>query len=162
MRTLLRTATLSAALTLAAGGLVAGAATTASAAGKNCDAGSKLDAYGVVGGGSSYAYAGRNVQLLNGRTRNYTHGQIISGYHRGDRTWVDRSRNKMPKTPKHPSTALVKSHGGWKQCGPFNSSTTDSVINWDTSKVRHYAVRVCIDPAGSKPYHCGVWYTDAS
>jgi len=161
MRTL-RWAAVSTALIVATGGMVAGGATTASATTRDCDAGWKLDVYGVVGGGSSFAYAGRNVLLLNGRARNYTHGQIISGYHRGDRIWVDRSRNKMPKTPRHPSTALVQSHGGWKQCGPFSSSSTDNVINWDTWNVRHYAVRACIDPAGSKPYHCGAWYTDAS
>ncbi|WP_051764673.1 hypothetical protein [Streptomyces sp. NRRL F-5135] len=28
--------------------------------------------------------------------------------------------------------------------------------------VRHYTARVCIDPVGTSPYHCGAWYVDAS
>ncbi|MEU5266585.1 hypothetical protein [Amycolatopsis sp. NPDC021455] len=145
------------------GGLLAtGSSTPAAATPAQCDAGKPLDVYGVVGGGSSFTYAGRTVHLLNGRARNYTYGEISRGYHQGDRIWVDRSKNKMPKTPMHPTTQQVISAGGWKQCGPFSGPSSNAVINWNTSTVSHYAARVCIDPAGSTPYHCGAWYTDAS
>ncbi|MER8002554.1 hypothetical protein [Streptomyces sp. NPDC095613] len=69
----------------------------------------------------------------------------------------------MPKAAMHPSTSSVLSTGkGWKECGPFNRRSTSMVLHWDTKAVRHYTARVCIDPVGTTPYHCGAWYVDAS
>ncbi|MFF4506570.1 hypothetical protein [Streptomyces sp. NPDC001401] len=158
-----KAATMAAGMVLGAGGLIIGSTSTAQATTADCDAGWVADVYGTVGGGSSFTYAGRLVQMQNGRARNYSHGIILGGYRAGDRIWTDRSRNKMPANVMHPSTAQVQSIGsGWKQCGPFDGAKTNSVINWDTANVRHYAARVCIDPVGSTPYQCGSWYTDAS
>jgi hypothetical protein len=44
--------------------------------------------------------------------------------------------------PMFPTTEQVQANGGWKQCGPFySSSSSNLVMNWNTDQQRHYAVR---------------------
>jgi hypothetical protein len=133
----------------------------------DCDARFRLDLYARVGSGVSFSYAGRQAILRNGRAFNFSYGQL-AGARGGDRLWVDRSRRGIPnRINQHPSTATISHFGGWKQCGPWRApangtTTTNLVMNWNTSLQRHYAVRICFDPVGSTDPRCGRWYIDRS
>lgn len=138
-----------------------GPASAANATTGECDKTWVPDYYKEVGGADIYLGSGRFVKLMNGGAFNYSYAQISpsdSGY----TVWVDRSLQGMPGSlPMFPTTEQVQANGGWKQCGPFySSSSSNLVMNWNTDQQRHYAVRACARNAlGS---FCGNWYIDRS
>ena len=106
-----------------------------------------------VSSGASFDYRGRTVELQNeSLLDNYSRAEIKSGHQSGDLVWVDRSFHRFGiGTSGIVSNASAESEG-WKQCGPFSGSRTQSVFN------RFFAARACarIDDASV----CGKWYVD--
>ncbi|MER5627085.1 hypothetical protein ABT061_39290 [Streptosporangium sp. NPDC002544] len=139
---------------------VAGPISAASATPSECDQSGIPDYYQVVGGADVYVAGGRFLQLWNGGAFNYSYARL-SPRQSGEQVWIDRSLQGMPSSlPMYPTTEQVNANGGWKQCGPFSSSESSLVMNWNTSQQRHYAVRACARIAlGSI---CGNWYIDRS
>ncbi|HEU5471223.1 MAG TPA: hypothetical protein VFV67_11265 [Actinophytocola sp.] len=101
---------------------------------------------------------GRKARVMNDSIGDETsHGAFFQGRESGDLIWVDRSINRIPASyPKYISTADVQANGGWKQCGPFGTSSgeTDHVTAVD------YAIRVCIRPSGRDSKCSDSWVID--
>ncbi|MEV4322666.1 hypothetical protein [Microbispora rosea] len=149
------------AVVVGAAATTVGPISAANATTGECDKTWVPDYYQEVGGAGIYLGNARYVKLMNGGAFNYSYAQISpsdSGY----TVWVDRSLQGMPSSlPMFPTTEQVQANGGWKQCGPFySSSSSNLVMNWNTDQQRHYAVRACARNAlGS---YCGNWYIDRS
>ncbi|MEU4227708.1 hypothetical protein AB0F17_25745 [Nonomuraea sp. NPDC026600] len=144
-------------------GAAAGAVVPVSAASatpSECDQSGIPDYYQVVVG-SSPDLGDRRLQLWNGGAFNYSYARLSPRYS-GEQVWVDRSLQGMPSSlPMYPTTEQVNANGGWKQCGPFSSSESSLVLNWNTSQQRHYAARACARTAILGSF-CGNWYIDRS
>ncbi|MEV4749984.1 hypothetical protein ACFQVD_34620 [Streptosporangium amethystogenes subsp. fukuiense] len=137
---------------------VAGPISAASATPSECDQSGIPDYYQVVIGASPNL-GDRTLQLWNGGGFNYSYARL-SPHYSGEQVWVDRSLSGMPSSlPMYPTTEQVNANGGWKQCGPFSSSESSLVMNWNTSQQRHYAVRACARTAILGSF-CGNWYID--
>jgi len=121
------------------------------------------DVFGRVGWGVSFSAYGRDVELRNGHAFNHSFAAITAAtYKTGDQVWADRSLNAMPSSvPTHfYDDNIVRNYGGWKQCGPFTTATSNQVMNWNTDTQHHFAVRACMRPNDGRPSVCGEWYVD--
>ncbi|WP_440102693.1 hypothetical protein [Streptosporangium sp. H16] len=117
-----------------------------------CDGTAVIGVFQRVGYGASFNYAGRVVELQNESALDlYSRAEIKSGRKSGDQVWVDRSFRAFNDFKGPVSNADAESQG-WKQCGPFSGSRTQSVLN------HIWAARACARMDGVSK--CGAWYVD--
>jgi hypothetical protein len=90
----------------------------------------------------------QNESLLD----TYSRAEIKSGRQSGDLVWVDRSYRRFSLSTKGIVSNATAESEGWKQCGPFTGSRTQSVNN------SVYAARACARMSGVS--RCGSWYVD--
>ncbi|MEU0677065.1 hypothetical protein ABZ330_30025 [Streptomyces sp. NPDC006172] len=127
-------------------------ATVASATEDDCDGIAVIGRFRAVESGASFDFRGRRVELQNESALDrYSRAEIKSGRKSGDRLWVDRSYRSFPDT-KGIVTDQQAKRDGWKMCGPYTGSRTQSVYNSD------YAARACGEFDGITK--CGKWYVD--
>ncbi|MBK3564290.1 hypothetical protein [Streptomyces sp. MBT62] len=127
-------------------------ASAASATEADCDGIGVIGVFKAVESGASFNYNGRRVELQNESALDrYSRAEIKSGRKAGDRLWVDRSFHAFPDFKGIVSDQSAKSDG-WKMCGPYTGSRTQSVFN------ANYAARACAEIDGTTL--CGKWYVD--
>ncbi|GGX90784.1 hypothetical protein GCM10010515_67400 [Streptomyces fructofermentans] len=127
-------------------------ASAASATEDDCDGIGVIGVFSAVGSGASFDFNGRRVELQNESALDrYSRAEIKSGRKAGDRLWVDRSFHSFPNTKGIVTDQQAKSEG-WKMCGPYTGSRTQSVYN------SNYAARACAELDGITK--CGKWYVD--
>jgi hypothetical protein len=145
---------LSAALVLgSATGVVLAPASAALATTADCDGTAVVGVFERVGSGASFTYSGRSVELQNESLLDtYSRAEIKSGYQSGDQVWVDRSYRTFSLSTKGIVSDATAESEGWKQCGPFSGSRTQSVNN------SVHAARACARMSGVSV--CGKWYVD--
>lgn len=118
----------------------------------DCDGNAVVGVFERVGSGASFSYAGRVVELQNESVLDtYSRAEIKSGRQASDRVWIDRSFRRFSLTATIVSDAEAK-RDGWKQCGPFSGSRTQSVSN------NVFAARACA--LINNVTKCGAWYVD--
>ncbi|MFI8232522.1 hypothetical protein ACIGDI_27170 [Streptomyces sp. NPDC085900] len=124
----------------------------ASATEDDCDGIGVIGVFRAVESGASFDFRGRRVELQNESALDrYSRAEIKSGRKSGDRLWVDRSYRSFPDFKGIVSDQQAKSDG-WKMCGPYTGSRTQSVFN------SNYAARACGEFDGITK--CGKWYVD--
>lgn len=138
---------------LSATAVVGTSAAPAAATTADCDGNAVVGVFQRVGSGASFTYAGRSVELQNESVLDtYSRAEIKSGRQSGDLVWVDRSFRRFSLSTKGIVSDATAQSEGWKQCGPFSGSRTQSVIN------SVYAARACARMSGVS--RCGAWYVD--
>ena len=119
----------------------------------DCDGNAVLGRFRAVESGASFSYNGRRVELQNeSGLDTYSRAEIKSGRRSGDLVWVDRSYRRFSITTRGIISNATAESEGWKQCGPFSGSRTQSVIN------SVFAARACARIDGVSV--CGKWYKD--
>ncbi|MFJ9736591.1 hypothetical protein [Streptomyces sp. NPDC101166] len=127
-------------------------ATSASATEDDCDGIAVIGRFRAVESGASFDFRGRRVELQNESALDrYSRAEIKSGRQSGDRLWVDRSFRSFPDFKGIVSDQQAK-RDGWKMCGPYTGSRTQSVYN------SNYAARACGEFDGITK--CGKWWVD--
>ncbi|MBD9727016.1 hypothetical protein PV755_32555 [Streptomyces caniscabiei] len=127
-------------------------ASTASATEDDCDGIGVVGVFRAVESGASFDFRGRRVELQNESALDrYSRAEIKSGRKAGDRLWVDRSHRSFPDF-KGTVTDQQAKRDGWKMCGPYTGSRTQSVYN------ANYAARACGEFDGITK--CGKWWVD--
>ncbi|MFF9039988.1 hypothetical protein ACF090_31490 [Streptomyces sp. NPDC014892] len=137
---------------ISSGALVAVPASAASATEADCDGIAVVGVFRAVESGASFTFNGRRVELQNESALDrYSRAEIKSGRKAGDRLWVDRSHRSFPDF-KGTVTDQQAKRDGWKMCGPYTGSRTQSVFN------ANYAARACGEFDGVTK--CGKWWVD--
>jgi hypothetical protein len=137
----------------ATGAFMLAPATPAQATPDDCDGYAVVGVFERVGSGASFTLNGRSVELQNESVfDNYSRAEIKSGRQSGDQVWVDRSYRRFGLSAHGIVSDATAQSQGWKQCGPFSGSRTQSVFN------RVYAARACARADGVS--QCGAWYVD--
>lgn len=126
----------------------------------------------LTGESGRFDHKGRTVTLETEREPDWHAVTRVKNPERSDRIWIDRSMKTFEMTDEvwHPSDATVNSAeggGGYKRCVQ-EASWLDALAGWtatdmvhlQTSTTRSYAVRPCIQAAGSDESECGDWYVD--
>lgn len=132
---------------------VASAPLPAAATTNDCDGIAIVGVFQRVGSGASFTYNGRVVELQNESLFDtYSRAEIKSGSRSGDLVWVDRSYRRFSLSTKGIISSATAETEGWKQCGPFSGTRTQSVYN-DV-----HAARACARIDGVS--RCGNWYVD--
>ncbi|MBE4734485.1 MULTISPECIES: hypothetical protein [Streptomyces] len=127
-------------------------ASAASATEDDCDGIGVIGVFRAVESGASFDFRGRRVELQNESALDrYSRAEIKSGRKAGDRLWVDRSHRSFPDF-KGTVTDQQAKRDGWKMCGPYTGSRTQSVYN------ANYAARACGEFDGITK--CGKWWVD--
>ncbi|MDQ0688511.1 hypothetical protein QFZ66_008341 [Streptomyces sp. B4I13] len=140
------------AVLISSGAIVFVPASAASATEADCDGIAVIGRFRAVESGASFDFRGRRVELQNESALDrYSRAEIKSGRKAGDRLWVDRSFHSFPNTKGIVSDQQAKSEG-WKMCGPYTGSRTQSVFN------SNFAARACAEIEGVTK--CGKWYVD--
>ncbi|MER5373316.1 hypothetical protein [Streptomyces sp. NPDC002132] len=140
------------AVLIGSGAVVFVPATVASATEDDCDGIAVVGRFRAVESGASFDFRGRRVELQNESALDrYSRAEIKSGRQAGDRLWVDRSKRSFPDFKGIVSDQDAK-RDGWKMCGPYTGSRTQSVYN------SNYAARACGEFDGITK--CGKWYVD--
>ncbi|MBK3640870.1 MULTISPECIES: hypothetical protein [Streptomyces] len=134
------------------GAIVFVPSSVASATEDDCDGIGVIGVFRAVESGASFDFRGRRVELQNESALDrYSRAEIKSGRKSGDRLWVDRSYRSFPDFKGIVSDQQAK-RDGWKMCGPYTGSRTQSVFN------SNYAARACGEFDGITK--CGKWYVD--
>ncbi|MCL6732738.1 hypothetical protein [Streptomyces neyagawaensis] len=140
------------AVLIGSGAIVFVPASAASATEDDCDGIAVIGRFRAVESGASFDFRGRRVELQNESALDrYSRAEIKSGRQSGDRLWVDRSFRSFPDFKGIVSDQNAK-RDGWKMCGPYTGSRTQSVYN------SNYAARACGEFDGITK--CGKWYVD--
>ncbi|MBZ3906113.1 hypothetical protein WB401_06970 [Streptomyces brasiliscabiei] len=140
------------AVLIGSGALVFVPASAASATEDDCDGIAVVGVFRAVESGASFDFRGRRVELQNESALDrYSRAEIKSGRKAGDRLWVDRSFRSFPNFKGVKADQDAK-RDGWKMCGPYTGSRTQSVYNAD------YAARACGEFDGITK--CGKWWVD--
>jgi hypothetical protein len=140
------------AVLIGSGAIVFVPASAASATEDDCDGIAVIGRFRAVESGASFDFRGRRVELQNESALDrYSRAEIKSGRRAGDRLWVDRSFRSFPDFKGIVSDSDAK-RDGWKMCGPYTGSRTQSVYN------SNYAARACGEFDGITK--CGKWYVD--
>ena len=140
------------AVLISSGAIAIVPASAASATEADCDGIGVIGVFKAVESGASFNYNGRRVELQNESALDrYSRAEIKSGRKAGDRLWVDRSFRAFPDFKGIVSDQSAK-RDGWKMCGPYTGSRTQSVFN------ANYAARACAEIDGTTL--CGKWYVD--
>ncbi|MFJ7047286.1 hypothetical protein CTU88_04460 [Streptomyces sp. JV178] len=140
------------AVLIGSGAIVFVPASAASATEDDCDGIAVIGRFRAVESGASFDFRGRRVELQNESALDrYSRAEIKSGRRAGDRLWVDRSFRSFPDFKGIVSDGDAK-RDGWKMCGPYTGSRTQSVYN------SNYAARACGEFDGITK--CGKWYVD--
>lgn len=153
MKTKMRAGVLSAATLMIGATMMALTSAPAQATTSDCDATGVVGRFRAVESGASFSYRGRRVELQNESLLDrYSRAEIKSGRQSGDKVWVDRSHRRFAASAHGIVSDSTAESDGWKQCGPFSGSRTQSVYN-DV-----YAARACARMDGVSV--CGKWYVD--
>ncbi|MEU6800289.1 hypothetical protein [Streptomyces neyagawaensis] len=140
------------AVLIGSGAIVFVPASAASATEDDCDGIAVIGRFRAVESGASFDFRGRRVELQNESALDrYSRAEIKSGRQSGDRLWVDRSFRSFPDFKGIVSDQNAK-RDGWKMCGPYTGSRTQSVYN------SNYAARACGEFDGITK--CGKWWVD--
>lgn len=140
------------AVLISTGALLLVPASAASATEDDCDGIGVIGVFRAVESGASFDFRGRRVELQNESALDrYSRAEIKSGRKAGDRLWVDRSHRSFPDF-KGTVTDQQAKRDGWKMCGPYTGSRTQSVYN------ANYAARACGEFDGITK--CGKWWVD--
>ncbi|MFF3849795.1 hypothetical protein [Streptomyces sp. NPDC002328] len=140
------------AVLIGSGAIVFVPASVASATEDDCDGTAIVGRFRAVESGASFDFRGRRVELQNESAFDrYSRAEIKSGRKSGDRLWVDRSFQSFPNFKGIVTDQQAKSEG-WKMCGPYTGSRTQSVYN------SNYAARACGEFDGITK--CGKWWVD--
>ncbi|MDG5804359.1 hypothetical protein P9869_17130 [Streptomyces ossamyceticus] len=140
------------AVLIGSGAIVFVPASAASATEDDCDGIAVIGRFRAVESGASFDFRGRRVELQNESALDrYSRAEIKSGRRAGDRLWVDRSFRSFPDFKGIVSDGDAK-RDGWKMCGPYTGSRTQSVYN------SNFAARACGEFDGITK--CGKWWVD--